>query len=222
MTKNIIKNTIIDIALFVLLFIPKSKLQKLRRKLSIRKLARIDGPAAGVEYARDCGVDIGEDCRIYSADFGPEPFLIKLGNNVLVSGNVQFITHDGGVNIFRKEYPNIIGNYGKIKIGNNCFIGFGAIILPNVEIGDNSIICAGAVVADSFPADSIIMGNPAKIIFKTSIYKKLKMTSKNTLTNNECSFPIFDSLPYEIRRKYILEKIGDIPIRKPHKTKGKQ
>ena len=43
------------------------------------------------------------------------------------------------------------GNFGKIKIGNNCFIGMGAIILPNVEIGNNCIVGAGAVVMNSFP-----------------------------------------------------------------------
>lgn len=51
-----------------------------------------------------------------------------------------------------------------IKIGNNVWVGTRVIILPGVEIGDNTIIGAGAVVTKSFPKDCIIGGNPAKIL----------------------------------------------------------
>jgi acetyltransferase-like isoleucine patch superfamily enzyme len=206
--------------------IPKNEsdtLKGLHRFLFLEQLAINDSPAAAVEYARDYGVKVGKDCRIYLTSlshYGPEPFLIELGDNVLISGNVQFITHDGGIYIFRKDLTNIVGNYGKIKIGNNCFIGYGAIILPNVQLGDNCIVCAGAIVTDSFPENSIIMGNPAKLVFKTSIYRKMKLSSRLTLTNDICSFPEFDTLPYEVRKKFILERIGNIPIKKPHRAKN--
>jgi len=55
-------------------------------------------------------------------------------------------------------------NEKPIIIGNNVWIGTRVIILPGVQIGDNTIIGAGAVVTKSFPANSIIGGNPAKII----------------------------------------------------------
>jgi acetyltransferase-like isoleucine patch superfamily enzyme len=212
-----IKGLIINTLVFVLKFIPDAYFKKQRRILFLKQFGRIDSPACAVEILRDRGVTIGRDCRIYSNEmaFGPEPYLIEIGDNVLISGNVQFLTHDGGVNIFRKETKNIVGHFGKIKIGDNCFIGFGAIILPNVDIGSNCIICAGAVVAESFPDDSIIMGNPAKVIFKTSMYKKMKIGSKLTITNDECSYPQSDYLPEVIRKELILSKIGDIPIRKP-------
>ena len=143
--------------------------------------------------------------------------MIEIGDNVLISGDVYFQTHDGGALIFRKEVPSIVGNYGKIKIGNNCFIGSCAIILPNVQIGDNCVICAGAVVADSFPDNSIIMGNPAKLIMKTELFKKMKLSSKLTLYSDVCSFPESDYLPFETRKKFILNRIDNIPIRKPRK-----
>jgi acetyltransferase-like isoleucine patch superfamily enzyme len=211
-----VKGLVINTLLFALRFLPEIYFKKIRRKLYIKQLGRKDGPASATEIARDSGVIIGKDCRVYGGtSFGSEPYLIELGDNVLISGNVQFITHDGGINIFRKEITNIVFNFGKIKVGSNCFIGYGAIILPNVSIGNYCIICAGAVVADSFPDDSVIMGNPAKIIFKTSLYKKMKLASRLTLTNDEVSYPESDSLPECVRKKLILDGIGDIPIRKP-------
>ncbi|MDD3040470.1 DapH/DapD/GlmU-related protein [Bacteroides sp.] len=53
-----------------------------------------------------------------------------------------------------------------IVIGNDCWIGTRVIILPGVEIGDYSIVAAGAVVTKSFPPYSIIGGVPAKLLKK--------------------------------------------------------
>lgn len=52
----------------------------------------------------------------------------------------------------------------KTMIGSHCFIGCGAIILPNVVIGDHVIVGAGSVVTKDIPANSIVAGNPAKVI----------------------------------------------------------
>jgi maltose O-acetyltransferase len=50
------------------------------------------------------------------------------------------------------------------RIGDDCWIGGGAIICPGVTIGPRSIIGAGAVVTRDIPADSVAVGNPAKVI----------------------------------------------------------
>jgi maltose O-acetyltransferase len=52
----------------------------------------------------------------------------------------------------------------KIKIGNNVWIGGGAIICPGVKIGDNTTIGAGSVVTKNIPNNAVAVGNPCKII----------------------------------------------------------
>lgn len=57
-------------------------------------------------------------------------------------------------------------NKKKIKIGNNVWVGWGAIILKGVKIGENSIVAAGSVVVKDVPSNVIVAGNPARIIKK--------------------------------------------------------
>ncbi|MGB1311421.1 MAG: DapH/DapD/GlmU-related protein, partial [Leucothrix sp.] len=52
----------------------------------------------------------------------------------------------------------------KTRIGKHCFIGCASIILPNVTIGDQVIVAAGSVVTKDVPSNSIVAGNPAKVI----------------------------------------------------------
>ncbi len=129
---------------------------------------------------REMGAKIGDDCKFYSIQVDSEPVLLEIGDHVAVADGARFITHDGGLWIFWEDHPEI-DNYGKITIGNNVFIGMDAIILPNSTIGDNCVIGAGAVVRGKIAENSVVMGNPARVIMKTSLYKKLIMCSKHTL-----------------------------------------
>lgn len=85
---------------------------------------------------------------------------IIIGSNVLIGPNVQIYTatHPGDYINRRTGFES-----GKqIKIGNDCWIGGSAIILPGVTIGDRCIIGAGAVVTKNIPDDATVVGNPAK------------------------------------------------------------
>ena len=78
-----------------------------------------------VGWARSIGVVVGERCRLIDIDsrtFSSEPYLISLGNHVTLTTGVRFITHDGGVWVFRDENPEI-DVIAPIKIGNNVFVG---------------------------------------------------------------------------------------------------
>jgi acetyltransferase-like isoleucine patch superfamily enzyme len=116
-------------------------------------------------YVR-AGLKLGHDVRVIGKpDFGSEPYLIEIGNHVTVSSNVTFITHDGATWVFRHLPPYLgLQRFGRIVIGDNCFIGASAIIMPDVSIGSNSVVGAGAVVTRSVPANSVVAGVPARRI----------------------------------------------------------
>ena len=61
----------------------------------------------------------------------------------------------------------------RVKIGNNVFIGNNCTILPNTTIGDNCIIGSGSVLRGKFPENSVIVGNPAKVIMDIKVQKFL-------------------------------------------------
>ncbi|GHU55180.1 hypothetical protein FACS189442_2420 [Spirochaetia bacterium] len=88
---------------------------------------------------------------------------IRIGKNCNIAKGVTIRDYDGKY-IERPDYRTAQPVY----IGNNVWIGFRAMILKGVTIGDGAIIAAGAVVTKDVPAHSMAAGNPAKII-KTNV-----------------------------------------------------
>ena len=204
-----IKRIIIQVGCQCFNYLPKKGiLRRLYRKFFMADLRRKDWAFWNVEKAREIGVKVGQNCRFYSLNVFSEPYLLEIGNDVIISGEVIFITHDGGIYLLKNEIPNIMGYYGRIKVGDNCFIGMGAIILPTVEIGSNCIVGAGSVVAQSIPDNSVVMGNPAKVVYKTDLYKKLRKHSKNMILCDEYPFP--NRIPDTIKKELLINK-SDIP-----------
>lgn len=122
-----------------------------------------------VSYAKSIGVKLNGFVTIYGSSysmFSSEPYLVTLGDNVYISVDAKFLCHDGATLPFRKDCPDL-ELAGEVVVGNNVFIGMGALILPNVKIGSNCIVGARAVVTKSVPDGSIVAGNPAKFIGHT-------------------------------------------------------
>jgi len=51
-----------------------------------------------------------------------------------------------------------------VRIGENCWLGAGSIVLPGVTIGDNTVIGAGSVVTKDIPAGVVAVGNPCRVL----------------------------------------------------------
>lgn len=152
------------------------------KRLYQRKIKKMTESDILIDKLRKIGSTVGNNCFIFSEHVETtEPYLVSIGDNVTISYNVSFNTHDDSVEAYYKKDTLIVG---RIEIGNNCFIGTGVIILPGVTIADNCVIGAGSVVTKSFlEKGSVIAGVPAK---KISTTKEL----------------------YEKNRKYIIDTTG--------------
>jgi acetyltransferase-like isoleucine patch superfamily enzyme len=117
---------------------------------------------AFVEIQKNASV--GKRCKISSHTF--------ICEGVLIEDNV-FIGH--GVTFINDSYPRATSESGQLQteadwkvertvIKKGATIGSGATILPSISIGENAIVGAGSVVTKQVPPNSIVAGNPAKIL----------------------------------------------------------
>ncbi|PYC75998.1 capsule biosynthesis protein CapG [Micromonospora arborensis] len=123
-------------------------------------------------FARSIGVTLRGRVRFYGIDramFGSEPWLVSLGDNVYITAGVQFITHDGGTLILRKEVPDLEWT-APISIGDDVYLGVRTTILPGVTIGNRCIVGAGSVVTRDIPDNSVAAGVPARVIRSVDEY----------------------------------------------------
>tara|TARA_R110002012_G_scaffold34820_8_gene100066 strand:- start:9285 stop:9788 length:504 start_codon:yes stop_codon:yes gene_type:complete len=125
---------------------------------------------APIRYAKYIGVKLGKNCRLINVDFSSEPYLISMGDHVSATAT-RFETHDGGVWVLRELGEPKIDIVKPIKIGNNVFIGYGAIIMPGVVIGDNVVIGAKSLVSRDIPSNSVAVGTPARVIKTIEDYR---------------------------------------------------
>lgn len=114
-------------------------------------------------------MDIHPECRV---SFGTKldktyPQGVHLGaESYLASGAIVF-SHDFSREIKTDTY-----------IGEKCFIGVNAIIMPGITIGNEVIVGSGAVVTKDVPSNTIVAGNPAKVIRKNIQTRKFGQLKK--------------------------------------------
>lgn len=158
-----------------------------------------------VGYARSLGVTMGENVHFYgmrAGMFGPEPWLIALGNNVYITSECQFVTHDGGPLILRREVPDLELTF-PISIGNDVYIGMRTIILAGVTIGNRCIIGAGSIVNKSIPDNSVAAGVPARVLKTTDQY--LEQAKKKSLHFGHLSAKEKER---ELKRHFGIQRLG--------------
>jgi maltose O-acetyltransferase len=87
---------------------------------------------------------------------------IIVGNNVLFAPAVQLYTATHPLDV--KTRTADLESAHPIRIEDNVWVGGGAVVLPGVTVGANSVIAAGSVVTKDIPANVVVAGNPAKVI----------------------------------------------------------
>ena len=135
------------------------------------------------EMLKDMFAEIGENCYIeppFHANFGGKH--VHFGNNIYANFNLTLVddTHIyvGDCTMFGPnvviataghpilpELRELAYQYNMpVRIGRNCWLGAGVIVLPGVTIGDNTVVGAGAVVTKDLPANVVAVGNPCRVL----------------------------------------------------------
>ncbi|WP_292011091.1 DapH/DapD/GlmU-related protein [Chryseobacterium sp.] len=150
--------------------------------LKIRSLYESMVKHITIKVAIDNGLKVGDNLYVQGIpNFGSEPFLIEMGDNVTIAEGVSFINHGGDGRVTKRIEKYKDGRtFGRIKIGNNTFIGKGAVLLPGVSIGNNCIVGSLSVVSSSVPDNTIYAGAPAKFICTIEQYGD-KLLANNTV-----------------------------------------
>lgn len=100
------------------------------------------------------------------------PSLITIGSNVDINNHFTIMTHDFSSFVFMNYFHDFVNSSGKVKIGNNIYIGTNVTILKGVEIGDNCIVGAGSLVTKSIPPNSVAAGVPCRVLCTLEDYYK--------------------------------------------------
>ncbi|MFG6383184.1 MAG: sugar O-acetyltransferase [Lachnospiraceae bacterium] len=123
----------------------------------------------------DCNIHIGTNVSINMNCTFVDCNKIQIGNNVLIASNVQIYTATHPIELSERLTSNwtpeskayFYQTYAlPVKIGDGCWIGGGVIVLPNVTIGNGSVIGAGSVVTKDIPDNCVAVGNPCRILRK--------------------------------------------------------
>ena len=166
-------------------------ISRIRGEQNIRKLIK-----KGLKIGRDCNIQGGviiDDSHC---------FHIEIGNNVTLAPRVHILAHDASTKTFL-DYTKI----SNVKIGNNVFIGAGAIILPGSIIEDNVIIGAGSIVSKRIPANSVAVGSPAKVV--STLHDYLEKEKEQMCVENcfGASYSIGDRMFSERKRQQLLDAV---------------
>lgn len=126
------------------------------------------------KYLTNKGIKVGNETYFHSPWTinidTQRPWMIEIGDNVCITEGVTILQHGYDWCVLQKKYGEVLGSCGKVKIGNNVFIGVKTTILKGAQIGDNVIIGANSLVNKKLEANAVYAGNPAKYIMSIDEY----------------------------------------------------
>lgn len=123
-----------------------------------------------VDYGNN--IYFGNNCEVNMNCTFLDDNIIRIGDNALIAPNVQIYTAFHPTNALdRFGEPREDGSFefcktqtAPVTIGNNVWIGGGAIIMPGITIGDNVVIGAESIVTKDIPDNTIAYGNPCRVV----------------------------------------------------------
>jgi len=144
------------------------------RKITLGKFVHI-APLSIIssEFTENSKIEIGDHSRIFPFCWLDTGEGITSGKNVGVGGYSLILTHG----VWSNYLDGGPVSFGSVKINDNVYLPWRVFILPNVEIGKDTIVGANSLVNKSFPENSLIGGSPAKII-KDNINQPLSEQEK--------------------------------------------
>jgi len=136
------------------------------RRLVLQPWLQAMGQGSGVQlhcrFLHGPGVRLGERCVINQGCLlDGRRFTIRVGNDVSIGPEAAILTlgHD-------PRSVDFADRGGPVSIGNHVWIGYRAIVLPGVTIGEGAVVGAGSLVSRDVPPYAIVAGNPSRVIGK--------------------------------------------------------
>ena len=141
--------------------------------------------ADGVEIGRggstglNSNVKIGKHVGIFERTIINPSESVEIGDDVGIGAEVMIWTHGAWLDV-TQGFPS---DFGPVKIGNNVWLPARSIVLPNVTIGDNSVIGIGSIVNKSLPNGCLAAGSPCKVLKENHYPNELTNEEKEKLIN---------------------------------------
>ena len=125
-------------------------------------------------------VYIGDNVGIFEGTIINPSDEVYIGDNVGIGGEVMIWTHGAWLDVMQ-GFPT---DFGPVRIGDNVWLPARSIVLPNVEIGKNTVIGIGSIINRNIPAGCFAAGSPCKVLKENCYPKKLNKKEKETIVNN--------------------------------------
>ncbi|MBQ9861541.1 MAG: acyltransferase [Clostridia bacterium] len=192
-------------------------------KQKIRAFLGIQPSVTGeqfVEELRKQGARIGERVVVFDPKSTvidmTRPYMLEIGDDVQIPFGVSILTHGYDWSVLKGAYGEVLGSAGKVKIGNNVFIGSRSTILKGVTIGNNVIIGACSLVNKDIPDNCVAAGNPCRVIMPLDEYyqKRKDAQEKEAAELVRCYRKVYDKAPgeKELSEFFFLYTDGNAPI----------